>query len=155
VDQGQLAAITYRFCSSRARRMGSHREATMKACYAIALSAAAGVVIGAAAVQTLHAQAKPPIFMVAINEITSEEGYTKEYLPEARKAIKDYGGIYIAAGPAQQIAGNLPNGRVVILKWESMEALMKWRNSPEYQATLKKGEKYAKYNIIGVDGVQP
>jgi uncharacterized protein (DUF1330 family) len=32
---------------------------------------------------------------------------------------------------------------------------MKWRNSPEYQATLKKGEKYAKYNIIGVDGVQP
>jgi uncharacterized protein (DUF1330 family) len=127
----------------------------MKARYVIALSAAAGVVIGAAAVQTLRAQATPPVYMVAINEINNEDGYTKEYLPDARKAIKDYGGVYVAAGPAQQVTGSLPNGRAVILKWESMEALMKWRNSPDYQAALKKGEKYAKYNIIGVTGVQP
>jgi uncharacterized protein (DUF1330 family) len=127
----------------------------MKTSYAIALSMLAGTVIGGAAVQALHAQTKPPIYMVAINEVSSQEGYAKEYLPEAQKAIKDHGGIYIAAGPAQQVAGSLPNGRVVILKWESMEALMTWRNSPEYQAALKKGEKYAKYNIIAVNGVQP
>jgi uncharacterized protein (DUF1330 family) len=35
-----------------------------------------------------------------------------------------------------------------------MEALQSWRNSPEFQATLKIGEKYAKYNIIAVDAVK-
>jgi uncharacterized protein (DUF1330 family) len=34
-----------------------------------------------------------------------------------------------------------------------MEKLMGWRNSPEYQAALKDGEKYARYNIIAVNGV--
>lgn len=29
-----------------------------------------------------------------------------------------------------------------------------WRNSPEYVAALKNGEKYAKYSIVAVDGVK-
>jgi uncharacterized protein (DUF1330 family) len=127
----------------------------MKSRYAIGLSALIGFGLGGAAVQNIHAQAKPPVYMVAINEVSNQEGYAKEYLPDAQKAIKDHGGVYIAAGPTQQVTGSLPSGRGVILKWESMEALMKWRNSPEYQAALKKGEKYAKYNIIAVNGVQP
>jgi uncharacterized protein (DUF1330 family) len=127
----------------------------MKTKYAIMLTALIGFGLGGAAVQTIHAQAKPPVYMIAINEVSNQEGYAKEYLPDAQKAIKDHGGVYIAAGPGTQIAGGLPNGRVVILRWESMEALQKWRNSPEYQGALKKGEKYAKYNIIAVNGVQP
>jgi uncharacterized protein (DUF1330 family) len=122
---------------------------------AIFLSAVIGIGVGGLAVQAIHAQAKPPIYMVAINEVSNPEGYAKDYLPDAQKAIKDHGGIYIAAGPAQQVTGSLPNGRAVILKWESMDALMKWRNSPEYQAALKKGEQHAKYNIIAVNGVEP
>ncbi len=126
----------------------------MKTRHIVALSMMAGVAIGGAAIQTLHAQAKPPVYMIAINEVSNQEGYTKEYLPPAQKSIKDHGGVYVAAGPGTQVAGNLPNGRVVILRWESMEALQGWRNSPEYQAALKMGEKYAKYNIIAVNGVK-
>jgi uncharacterized protein (DUF1330 family) len=126
----------------------------MKIRYIVALSMLAGVAVGAAAIQSLHAQAKPPIYMIAINEISNQEGYTKEYLPAAQKSIKDHGGVYVAAGPGTQVAGNLPNGRVVILRWESMEALLAWRNSPEYQAALKRGETYARYNIIAAPGVQ-
>lgn len=126
----------------------------MKAKHAVALSIVAGIAIGGAAIQTLHAQAKPPVYMIAINEVSNQEGYAKEYLPPAQKSIKDHGGVYVAAGPGTQVAGNLPNGRVVILRWESMEALQKWRNSPEYQAALKMGQKYAKYNIIAVNGVK-
>ncbi len=122
--------------------------------YAIFLSGLIGIGLGGAAVQAIHAQTKPPVYMVAINEVSNQEGYSKEYLPDAQKAIKDHGGVYVAAGPTQQVTGSLPSGRGVILKWESMDALMKWRNSPEYQAALKKGEKYAKYNIIAVPGVQ-
>jgi uncharacterized protein (DUF1330 family) len=120
----------------------------------IAASTLAGFALGALVIQALHAQPKPPVYMIAINEVSNQEGYTKEYLPAAQKAIKDHGGVYVAAGPGTQVAGNLPNGRVVILRWESLDALQKWRNSPEYQAALKNGEKYAKYNIIAVNGVQ-
>jgi hypothetical protein len=37
---------------------------------------------------------------------------------------------------------------------ESMEALQRWRKSPEFQAALKMGEKYAKFNIVAVNGVR-
>jgi uncharacterized protein (DUF1330 family) len=131
----------------------SQAEVTMKTKYAVALSILTGVVVGSASVHTLHAQSKPPVYMIALNEVSNQEGYAKEYLPAAQKTIKDHGGVYVAAGPGTQVTGNLPNGRVVILRWGSLEELLAWRNSPEYQAALKVGEKYAKYNIIAVNGV--
>ena len=82
------------------------------------------------------------------------EGYSKEYVPPALKSVKDRGGEYVAAGSGTQLAGNLPHGPVVILRWESMEALDGWRTSPEFQAALKIGEKYAKFNIVAVNGLK-
>ena len=52
------------------------------------------------------------------------------------------------------IDGTLPKGRVVVIRWESMEALKAWRYSPEYTAARKIGESYARYNVVAVDGVQ-
>jgi uncharacterized protein (DUF1330 family) len=72
----------------------------------------------------------------------------------SQKSIKEHGGVYVAAGPGTVIDGTLPKGRVVILRWESMEALKGWRNSPEYVAARMIGESYAKYNIVAVDGVK-
>jgi uncharacterized protein (DUF1330 family) len=113
-----------------------------------------GAVLGGAASQALHAQPKPPVYMIAINEVRDQEGYAKEYVSPAQKSVKDHRGEYIAAGPGTQITGNLPYGPVVILRWESMEALQNWRNSPEFQAALKIGEKYAKFNIVAVNGIK-
>ena len=105
------------------------------------------------AVHKIHAQAKPPVYMVAINEVSNQDGYSKQYLPLAQKSIKDHGGVYVAAGPGTIIDGTPPNGRVVILRWESMEALSGWRNSPEYVAARKIGESFARYNILSVNGI--
>ena len=121
---------------------------------ALALAVLTGVVIGTIG-EALYAQAKPPVYMIANNVVTNQEGYTKEYLPKAQAAIKQYGGVYVAAGKGTAIDGEAPKGRVVILRWDSLDQLMKWRHSPEYEAARKIGEKYAKYNVIAVDGVQP
>jgi uncharacterized protein (DUF1330 family) len=126
----------------------------MKTRFTIAASMLAGAVLGGVAIQALHAQAKPPVYMIAINELSDQQGYTREYVAPARKSVEDYGGAYLAAGPGTQLAGNLPHGPVVILRWESMEALQRWRNSPEFQAALKIGEKYAKFNLVAVDGIK-
>jgi len=122
----------------------------MRTRFTVAVSMLAGAALGGAAIQALHAQAKPPVYMVAINEVSDQEGYAREYVSPAQKSVKDHGGEYVAAGPGTQLTGNLPRGPVVILRWESMEALQAWRNSPNFQAALKIGEKYAKFNIVAV-----
>ena len=126
----------------------------MKARFGMALSMAVGVALGGAAIQALHAQAKAPVYMVAINEVIDQQRYANEYVSPAQKSVKDHGGEYIAAGPGTSLAGNLPRGPVVILRWDSMEALEAWRNSPDFQAALKIGEKYAKFNIVAVNGLK-
>ena len=126
----------------------------MRTRFTVAVSMLAGAALGGAAIQALHAQAKPPVYMVAINEVSYQEGYAREYVSPAQKSVKDHGGEYVAAGPGTQLTGNLPHGPVVILRWESMEALQAWRNSPDFQAALKIGEKYAKFNIVAVNGLK-
>ena len=109
----------------------------MKSRFSLALSMLAGAALGGAAIEALHAQAKPPVYMIAINEVSDQEGYAKEYVPPAQKSVKDRGGEYVAAGPGTRLEGNLPHGPVVILRWDSMEALEGWRNSPEFQAVKR------------------
>ena len=49
----------------------------MKLRYALLLSVLSSAGIGAA-VHNLHAQTKPPVYMIAINEVSNQEGYAKE-----------------------------------------------------------------------------
>jgi len=126
----------------------------MKTRFAVALSMVAGAALGGAAIQALYAQTKVPVYMIAVNEVSDQDGYATEYVPPAQKTVKDHGGEYVAAGPGTPLAGNLPHGPVVILRWESVEALEGWRNSPEFQAALNIGEKYAKFNIVAVNGLK-
>jgi hypothetical protein len=56
----------------------------MKSRYAVALSLLAGTALGAAAVQGLHAQAKPPVYYVAEIDITDLDGWTKDYSPRPK-----------------------------------------------------------------------
>ncbi len=70
----------------------------MQTKYVVAISAAAGIAIGAAAVQTLHAQAKPPGFIVAEIDVNNVDGYTKEFLPKAGPALDAGGAKFLARG---------------------------------------------------------
>ena len=123
--------------------------------YTIAVSSLAGLAIGAAAVQVLHAQAKPPVYAIALNQLTDPEGYAKDYLPKGRAAILAHGGVYVAAGKGTVITGDVPHDRVTVLKFESLDAVKAWFNSADYQAANEIGQKYARYNIVAVDGVPP
>ena len=126
----------------------------MKVHHTVMLSMLAGATVGGVAIQALHAQARPPIYMVAINEIIDQEGYLKQYLPTALKTLKEHGAVVVAGGPAVLIDGSFPKGRVVVLRWESMKALNGWRHSQEYEAIRKVGEGFAKYNAVAVEGAK-
>ena len=64
----------------------------MKTRYTVALSMVAGAALGGAAIQGLHAQAKPPVHYVAEIDVTNPDAYAKEYAPKAQALIKAAGG---------------------------------------------------------------
>jgi hypothetical protein len=47
----------------------------VKTYYTVVLSVLAGMGIGVTGVHELHAQAKPPVYMIANNEVTDRAGY--------------------------------------------------------------------------------
>jgi hypothetical protein len=53
--------------------------------------------LGTAAIQTLHAQAKPPAFQITEITVNNRDGYSKEFLPVIGKLTTDAGGKFLAA----------------------------------------------------------
>ncbi len=123
----------------------------MKSGYVLALLA--GIGIGAVGVSGIQAQSKPPVYMIGMIDVSNADGFGKEYLPPAKASILAHGGAYLAAGTGTVIEGSPPGTRIVILKWGSLEQLKNWRDSPEYTAAHKAGEKYATFTVLAVDGV--
>ena len=125
----------------------------MKARYAVMLAMLAGIGIGAVAVESVHAQANPPVYFVADNDVSNPEAYKKEYLALAQPLIKAGGGRYLAAGKATSFDGAPPKSRVIIIRWDSMEQLKTWFDSPAYRAARKVGDKYAKFHTFAIEGL--
>ena len=126
----------------------------MKTRYTVALSICAGVAVGAAAVQALHAQAKPPTYVIAEIDVTNPGPYDKEYVPPAAKAITDGGGKYIVRGGATvAIFGAPPKPRIAVMVFESMEKVQAAFNSSAYKEAKKAGDKDAKFRVYAVEGL--
>jgi hypothetical protein len=64
----------------------------MKSNYKVAVAMLAGVALGALAVQGLHAQAKPPLYVVSEIDVSNLDAYLKEYVPVAQAALKRFRG---------------------------------------------------------------
>jgi uncharacterized protein (DUF1330 family) len=125
----------------------------MKSNYKIALAMLAGVALGALVVQGLHAQAKPPIFVVGEIDVSNLDAYLKEYVPLAQAAIKAAGGRVLAAGQnITPIEGTPPKSRVAIAQWESIEQLNAYRKSAAFVDARKIGDKYAKFRAFAIEG---
>ena len=71
----------------------------MKTQYTVALAVLAGVAAGGIAVQGLHAQAKPPVYVIGMIDVSNDEGYAKEYAPKATEIVKDESGGIERNGP--------------------------------------------------------
>jgi uncharacterized protein (DUF1330 family) len=116
----------------------------------------ASAALGAALVQTLHAQAKPPAYNVVEITIKDQDGYSKEYLPLVTKVITDAGGKFIVrGGKTISYEGAPPAPRVVVVQFESLDKLQALYNSAPYKDAIAVGDKYSTQRIFGVEGVSP
>jgi len=124
----------------------------MKNQYTVALALLTGVGLGAVAVQGLHAQAKPPAYVVSEIDVSNQDGYAKEYLPPVTQAMLDYGVKYLARGSRTASIKGEPPKRIVLLTFENFEKAQAAFNSPAFQEAARIGEKYARFRIYAVEG---
>ena len=128
----------------------------MKLNYKLAIAILAGAALGAAAVEGLRAQAKPPAYVISEIDVTNKDAYAKEYVPLAVKALKESGQKQLAAGgKTASIAGEAPKGRIVVSVFESIEKAQAAYTSPAYTEARKVGDKYGKFRIYVVEGKAP
>ena len=139
-----------------------HRDrnigAIMKTFSTVALSMFAGAILGVGAIEGIHAQSKPPAYVIGQIEVTNQEAYKTEYAPLVLKALSaaDPGYKVLArGGRTVSIDGEPPASRVVLYAFTYMDHAVAAYNSPEYKAARNVGKKHAnKFRFFAVEGVQ-
>jgi uncharacterized protein (DUF1330 family) len=126
----------------------------MKTYYLIGLSLVAGAALGAAAVQSLHAQARPLAYVVGEINVTDPEGFKNDFGPIARKALAEAPGYraLVLGGKVVPIQGDAPKARVIINVFDNLDAAVQAYNSPDFKAAKKIGDKYATFRTYAVEG---
>ena len=115
----------------------------MKSKFKLAIALVAGAAIGGAAVQGLHAQAKPKAYRVSESEVL-DAAATTAYNPALQAAQKAAGGrSFRTTGRIIAVVGTAPK-RVSISEWDSLEQAQAWQNSearknlaPQRDKTIK------------------
>ena len=126
----------------------------MKGALKISLAVACGLLVGGGAVQLLHAQAKPPAFVVAEIAVKDKQGYEENYLKATAKDISVHGGKYLAGGYDKTVSlvGDPPPNRVILLQFANMDAVKAWRDQGGEDMENTVGTKYAKFRVYAVEG---
>jgi uncharacterized protein (DUF1330 family) len=102
----------------------------MKVNFKQALTLLAGVALGGAVIQTIHAQAKPPTYVVvALRKINDPAGFKAEVVDKAAAAMAGSGGKYVIRTDKITAIDGTPPQRYVLIQFESAEKAMAWKNS--------------------------
>ena len=105
----------------------------MKTSYKVAIALVASAALGGAAVQGLHAQMKPPAYVVIpilkINDAAAFKAGVVDR-PNAAANLKAAGGEWlIRSNKFTKLDGNPPE-RLIVLKFDSIEKAQAFQNTP-------------------------
>jgi uncharacterized protein (DUF1330 family) len=112
---------------------------------ALGLTGIVGAMLGAAAVQGLHAQAKPKAYVVTEIHVIDPAGVAA-YGPKIQATQKAIGGrlFNTAGGKITLLEGAPAPERVAITEWENVEQAQAWFNSAARKALVAERDKAEK-----------
>jgi uncharacterized protein (DUF1330 family) len=133
-------------------------EDIMQGTYKFALVLTAGFMLGAGAIQALHAQAKPPGYLLAEVAVTVDEATYKdsEFMKQTVPSIKATGAKYLAGGfnNATALSGPSAANRIVLLQFETIDKAKAWYADGQAEREKKLGGKVASsFRILAIEGV--
>jgi uncharacterized protein (DUF1330 family) len=116
----------------------------MNSTFKFALAVVAGAALGAAAIEGLHAQAKPKAYIVTEVEVIDAAAQAA-YRPLIQASIRSGGGrvFNTAGGKTVAFTGQAPKV-VAITEWESLEQAQAWRNSAAFKNLAPQRDKAQK-----------
>jgi uncharacterized protein (DUF1330 family) len=116
----------------------------MKTPFTVAVSLLAGAALGAAAVQSLHAQAKPKAYIITETEVL-DAGALAAYIPKLRDVQKAHGARLVAPAGGKVVASvGEPPKRVGVTEYESVEKAQTYLTSDARKALAPEREKAIK-----------
>jgi uncharacterized protein (DUF1330 family) len=93
-------------------------------------------------------------YVIAEVSVTDAEGY-EMYKPLAGASVVANGGSYaVRGGAVESLEGEPVTGRVVVLRFDSMEAARDWYNGDGYQAALPLRQAAATSRVFIVEGTE-
>jgi uncharacterized protein (DUF1330 family) len=119
--------------------------------YKLPLTLAAGLALGAGAVGALHAQAKPPVYVINEIEVTDPAGF-KTYADRMGALVTSMGGKFIVRGGKTETLDGATPGRVTVYVFDSMEKMQAWHDSPAAKELKAIRDKASKFRAFAVEG---
>jgi uncharacterized protein (DUF1330 family) len=117
-----------------------------------AVAVLAGVAIGAAAIQGLHAQAKAPAYTIAEIEVTDPANY-KTYVDANSAGVEKAGGHFLArGGKVLELDGAVPK-RFALIAWDNAEQAQAYYKSATYTALIPNRDKSSKFRAYIAEGI--
>ena len=126
----------------------------MKGNHKLAIVLAAGIAVGGAVVQGLHAQAAPPVYVVVdISDVTDPEGFKAIPPKSGPETLAPFGGKYvIRTEKIIALDGTAPK-RFVVIAFPSVEKAKAWKasaSSKEVDVIRDKTTKSSQFMVGGM-----
>ena len=94
------------------------------------------------------------VYIVGQINITDAEMF-KIYSEKVAPTVHQYGGRYLVRGGAvEKLEGNFSGARMVVIEFESADAVKRWYTSEEYVPLIKIRQQASDGDILMVDGAQ-
>jgi uncharacterized protein (DUF1330 family) len=128
----------------------------MESNHKLAVAVLAGVTIGVAGADAIHAQQTkaPPAYVISEVDVTDPATFQK-YAEKVPETVAAFNGHYLVrGGKIEGVEGDAPK-RIVVIAFESAEKARAWEYSPAYEAIKPIRHSSAKSRIFIVEGIAP
>src|ERR1700674_4041475 len=125
----------------------------MESNHKLALAVLAGVSIGVAGANAIHAQQvkAPPAYVVAEVDVTDPATFQK-YAEKVPGTIAASNGHYVIRGGKFESIEGEPPKRFVVIQFDSVEKAKAWEDSPAYDAIKPIRHSSAKSRVFMIEG---
>ena len=102
----------------------------------------AGVTLAAGALQVLHAETRPPAYVVSEIDVMDDALYNRGYVPLAAKALVDAGGKFIVRDGRSVSLFGTPPKRIAVVRFDSLKKAEAALYSTAYKEAKKTGDEF-------------